>query len=128
MPRIGMRRVALALATVTLATMSGLSGVGTAHAASDFSLVILPDQGESAICNFVNSATSSIDMTIYELNDTTLENDLVRCAAADSERRVLHRQHLAVDRLVRRADQCLVVTPVLSHVRRIPRLAGRLQR
>jgi Putative Ig domain/PLD-like domain len=77
MPRTGMRRVSLAVATAALITMSGLSGVSTAHAASDFSLLILPDQGENAIYNFVNSATNSIDMTIYELNDVTLENDLV---------------------------------------------------
>jgi hypothetical protein len=34
--------------------------------------VILPDQGENAIYNFVNSATSSIEVTIYELKDTTV--------------------------------------------------------
>jgi hypothetical protein len=89
MPRTGIRRVSLALATVTLATMSGLTGVGTAHAASDFSLLVLPDQGENAIYNFVNSATSSIDMTIYELNDTTLENALVSREKAGVNVRVI---------------------------------------
>jgi len=93
MPQTGMRRVSLALASATLITMGGLSGVGIAHAASDtanhnanhaasdaasvLSLNILPDDGENAIYSFVNSATSSIDVTIYELNDVTLENDLV---------------------------------------------------
>ncbi|TQF07195.1 hypothetical protein E6W39_07560 [Kitasatospora acidiphila] len=49
-----------------------------AHAATGtYSLVVLPDQGESAIYNFVNSATKSIDVTIYELRDTTLVNDLI---------------------------------------------------
>ena len=90
MPRTGMRRVSLALATAMLATMSGLSGVGTAHAAtSDVSLVTLPDQGENAIYSFVNSATSSIDVTIYELKDTTLENDLVSREKAGANVRVI---------------------------------------
>src|SRR5580692_2987454 len=79
MPRTGMRRVSLAVvvAAAALVTTSGLSAASTPHAASDFSLLVLPDQGENAIYSFVNSATSSIDVTIYELNDTTLENDLV---------------------------------------------------
>ena len=89
MPRTGMRRVSLAVATAALVTMSGLSGVSTAHAASDFSLLILPDQGENAIYNFVNSATSSIDVTIYELNDVTLENDLVSREKAGADVRVI---------------------------------------
>src|SRR5580693_4910049 len=90
MPRTGMRRVSLAVATAMLATMSGLSGVGTAHAAtSDVSLVTLPDQGENAIYNFVNSATSSIDVTIYELKDQTLENDLVAREKAGVNVRVI---------------------------------------
>jgi hypothetical protein len=89
MPRTGMRRVSLAVATAALVTMSGLSGVSTAHAASDFSLLVLPDQGETAIYNFVNSATSSIDVTIYELNDVTLENDLVSREKAGADVRVI---------------------------------------
>jgi len=89
MPRTGMRRVSLAVATAALVTMSGLSGVSSANAASDFSLLILPDQGENAIYNFVNSATSSIDMTIYELNDVTLENDLVSREKAGVDVRVI---------------------------------------
>jgi hypothetical protein len=72
-----MRRFSLGLAAVTLAAAGGFAIGSQAQAASNLSLLILPDQGESAIYNFVNSATTSIDMTIYELKDTTLENDLV---------------------------------------------------
>jgi hypothetical protein len=105
MPLTGMRRVSLALASATLITMGGLSGVGIAHATSDtpshmanraasdatsgLSLNILPDDGENAIYNFVNSATSSIDVTIYELNDVTLENDLVAREKAGVDVRVI---------------------------------------
>jgi len=77
MPHLGMRRFSLGLAAVTLAAAGGFAIGSQAQAASNLSLLILPDQGESAIYNFVNSATTSIDMTIYELKDTTLENDLV---------------------------------------------------
>jgi hypothetical protein len=82
-PRFGMRKFPSALATlaaIVLAVagcLTAAAAVVPARAATDFSLVILPDQGENAIDNFVNSATSSINVTIYELNDTTLVNDLV---------------------------------------------------
>jgi len=91
MPRNGMRRLGLALVATTLAAASALTTAGVqAHAAtSDVSLVTLPDQGENAIYSFVNSATSSIDVTIYELNDTALENDLVARQKAGVDVRVI---------------------------------------
>jgi Putative Ig domain/PLD-like domain len=94
MPRLGMRRIPYALtviAAITLAIVGCLAAVAApaARAASDFSLLILPDQGENAIYNFVDSATSSINVTIYELNDTTLENDLVAREAAGVDVRVI---------------------------------------
>src|SRR6201994_996361 len=66
-----------AIAAIIVAFAGFLAGAAPAHAASALSLVTLPDQGENAIYNFVNSATSSVNVTIYELKDTTLENDLV---------------------------------------------------
>jgi len=98
MPHFGMRRFSLALAAVTLTAAGGLTVGSQAHAASDYSLLILPDQGESAIYNFVNSATSSIDMTIYELKDTTLVNDLVsREKAGVNVRVILDQAHQSYD-------------------------------
>jgi hypothetical protein len=92
-PRFGLRRfphALAALAAVILAIAGCLAaGVVPARAASDFSLVILPDQGENAIYNFVNSATSSVNVTIYELNDTTLVNDLVAREKAGVDVRVI---------------------------------------
>jgi hypothetical protein len=79
-PRFGMRKIPpalIAIAAVILAFTGCLVATVPARAASSLSLVILPDQGENAIYNFVNSATSSINVTIYELKDTTLVNDLV---------------------------------------------------
>ncbi len=89
MPHLGMRRFSLALAAVTLAAAGGLAGGSQAQATSNLSLLILPDQGENAIYSFVNSATSSIDVTIYELKDTTLENDLVSREKAGVNVRVI---------------------------------------
>ena len=80
MPRFGMRKiphVLIAIAAIIVAFAGCLAATVPAQAASSLSLVILPDQGENAIYNFVNSATSSINVTIYELKDTTLVNDLV---------------------------------------------------
>jgi cardiolipin synthase len=44
-------------------------------------LVIEPDQGLTSIYNLINSAKSTIDMTMYELVDTTAQNDLCNAAA-----------------------------------------------
>jgi hypothetical protein len=92
-PRFGMRKFPSALTTIAaifLAIAGCLAAaVVPAHAASDFSLVILPDQGENAIYNFVNSATSSVNVTIYELKDTTLVNDLVAREKAGVKVRVI---------------------------------------
>jgi len=78
--RLGLRKIPHALpaiAAIAIALGGWLGLAVPAHAASSLSLVILPDQGENAIYNLVNSATSSVNVTIYELKDTTLVNDLV---------------------------------------------------
>jgi len=77
MPRTGTRRALLALAAAGLISAGGLVASVPAQAASNYSLLILPDQGETAIYNFINSATSSVNVTMYELRDTTVETDLV---------------------------------------------------
>ena len=90
MPHSGTRRLGVALATIALATIGIAAGGGSAHAASGtLTLSTLPDNGENAIYNFVNSAASSIDVTIYELKDQTLENDLVAREKAGVNVRVI---------------------------------------
>jgi hypothetical protein len=79
----------IAIAAIMLAIAGSLAATIPARAASSLSLVILPDQGESPIYNFVNSATSSINVTIYELKDTTLVNDLVAKEKAGVNVRVI---------------------------------------
>jgi hypothetical protein len=86
----GMRHVALALAATTVVAVGSVAVSGSAHAASGtLTLLTLPDNGENAIYNFVNSATSSVNVTIYELNDRTLENDLVAREKAGVDVRVI---------------------------------------
>jgi hypothetical protein len=92
MPKFGMRKIPhalIAIAAVILAFAGCLVATIPAHAASSLSLVILPDQGENAIYNFVNSATSSVNVTIYEFKDTTLVNDLVAKEKAGVNVRVI---------------------------------------
>jgi len=55
-------------------------GALPAHASSDpYSAFVFSTSSasEPTIYNFIDSATSSLDMTMYELADTTVENDLV---------------------------------------------------
>ncbi len=84
----GPRRVRLAAAAVLSVVISMLVPPA-AHAAGTYSLLVLPDQGESAIYNFINSATTSIDMTMYELRDTTVTTDLVNREKAGVTVRVI---------------------------------------
>ena len=63
------------VATATAA--SGALLAPAAHAAGTYTLLILPDQGENAIYSFINTATKTIDVTMYELRDTTVTTALV---------------------------------------------------
>ncbi len=92
------RRLISTLAAGVTVAAAALVSATAALAAGTYSLVILPDQGESPIYNFVNSATKSVDVTIYELRDTTLVNDLVAKQKAGVQVRViLDSQHSSID-------------------------------
>jgi hypothetical protein len=93
------RRVLTTLAAGATSMAAVLMPSAAAHAAAGtYSLVVLPDQGESAIYNFVNSATKSIDVTIYELRDTTLVNDLIaKHNAGVTVRVITDAQHTSVN-------------------------------
>jgi cardiolipin synthase A/B len=52
-------------------------------------LVIFPDDGYTSIYNLINSAQSTIDMTMYELQDTTAQSDLCNAAARGVTVRVI---------------------------------------
>lgn len=117
MPHIGLRRVLISMAAACLATASlaVAGGLTSAHAASSYTLLTLPDQGETAIYNFVNSATSSIDVTIYEFKDTTLVNDLVaREKAGVNVRVIIDQAHQSYDSAAMSALTAAGASVVLS--------------
>jgi len=65
------RRLGLVVAAGATALVSVATPV-TAHAAGTLSLLTQPTQGHSAVYSFINSATRTIDVTMYELRDTTV--------------------------------------------------------
>jgi phosphatidylserine/phosphatidylglycerophosphate/cardiolipin synthase-like enzyme len=92
-----MRRVTLAACAATVATVT-VTATGTANAAGTYSLLVFPDQGHSAVYDFIDSATRSIDMTMYELRDSTAVTDLVnRQKAGVKVRVILDGQHTSVN-------------------------------
>jgi cardiolipin synthase len=69
------------------------SPAATPHAVT-YTLVTEPGDGLTPIYNLIGSATTSIDMTMYELTDTTAEQDLVAAAARGVTVRVILDQNL----------------------------------
>jgi cardiolipin synthase A/B len=86
----------------TIVTIAAAAGMGltasVSHAATvspaqsssaDFTLYTEPDDGFSWLYDQINDAKSSIDMTMYELSDTTAEDDLVAAEARGVDVRVI---------------------------------------
>jgi phosphatidylserine/phosphatidylglycerophosphate/cardiolipin synthase-like enzyme len=68
------------LRRIGAALVAGAAVVATAipaNAASYSAFVFSQSGGQTTIYDFINSATTSLDMTMYELEDTTAVNDLV---------------------------------------------------
>jgi len=64
---------------------------GAAHSQTVYTF---PDDGFSPVYAFINSATKTLDMTMYELVDTTAESDLVALAKKGVVVRVILDQNL----------------------------------
>ena len=71
-----------------------VSGTGKGAPSSTQTLVIEPDQGLTPIYNLLNSAKSTIDMTMYELVDTETQQILTQQAAKGVAVRVILDQAL----------------------------------
>jgi len=93
----GLIRPGLAAAAV-LTTISALGLTpGSGHAAtrpaqaptSGLTVYTEPDAGFSWLYNQINDATTSIDMTMYELSDTTAEGDLAAAEARGVDVKVI---------------------------------------
>jgi cardiolipin synthase A/B len=90
MPRFGMRAaLACALGTALAATAAAAPSAAAAPASAAapraaatpaYSLFTEPAQGFSPVYNRINAAQKSIDLTMYELEDTTAEHDLAAAA------------------------------------------------
>ncbi|MFF4250478.1 phospholipase D-like domain-containing protein [Streptomyces sp. NPDC001663] len=85
---LGRAGVALAAGAAVLAT--AVPANAASYSAFAFSL----SSSEPTIYDFINSATTSLDMTMYELEDTTAVNDLIALKNKGvTVRVVLDRQH-----------------------------------
>ncbi|MFE7170514.1 phospholipase D-like domain-containing protein [Streptomyces sp. NPDC057616] len=85
------------LARAGVALTAGAAVLATAvpaNAASYSAFAFSQSGGEPDVYDFINSATSSLDMTMYELEDTTAVNDLIALKNKGvTVRVVLDRQH-----------------------------------
>jgi hypothetical protein len=76
-------KVALVASSLLIAVPTPSAGATTvtppdcANSTAPLCLITEPDQGFSQIYSLINGATSSIDLTMYELADPTAEQDLI---------------------------------------------------
>ncbi|MGW3040257.1 phospholipase D-like domain-containing protein [Kitasatospora sp. NPDC001159] len=79
-----------------------ISATGTARAdapdAGTYSAIVFPDQDHSVVDTFIGSATTSVDVTMYELRDTAAVNALIaRQRAGVRVRVILDARHTSVN-------------------------------
>lgn len=85
------RLMASVLSTGTAVAAAAAIGLAAppASAAATYTLQTFPDQGFSSVYSLINGAQTSINMTMYELTDTTAEKDLTAAAARGVNVRVI---------------------------------------
>ncbi|HTV83797.1 MAG TPA: phospholipase D-like domain-containing protein [Dyella sp.] len=76
------RERSFAKTMLSAALVCAFGAAAPAFAQTSQTLVIEPDQGFTSIYNLISAAKSTIDMTMYELQDTTAQNLL--CTAASN--------------------------------------------
>ncbi|MFJ2954061.1 phospholipase D-like domain-containing protein [Streptomyces sp. NPDC087270] len=101
---VGTAGTAGAATTGAATTRAGANGAATTTTAAGpsaaspsavtYTLVTEPSAGYGAIYDLIGSATTSIDLTMYELTDTTAEHDLAAAAARGVTVRVILDQNL----------------------------------
>jgi len=79
----------LTCAAVDVAPAQASAVVTPAAAPAAGTVITEPDDSYTPIYDFINAATSTLDMTMYELVDTTAENDLVAAAGRGVDVRVV---------------------------------------
>ncbi|MER6300093.1 phospholipase D-like domain-containing protein [Kitasatospora sp. NPDC001539] len=81
-----------------LAAAGLLSATGTAHATGTYTAVVFPDQDHTVVYDLIGSAARTVDVTMYELRDTTAVNALIaRQRAGVRVRVILDGQHTSVN-------------------------------
>jgi len=85
-----LRHAAITAATGALAAVATVVATAApASAASYTAFAFSLSSSEPTIYSFINSATTSVDMTMYELEDTTVVNDLIALADNDVTVRII---------------------------------------
>src|ERR1700728_2132940 len=74
--------------TVALSLPAGASQTRARPAAASYTLETLPDGGMTWFYNQIKNAKTSIDLTMYELQDTTAEDDRGDAAGRGEDVRV----------------------------------------
>jgi phosphatidylserine/phosphatidylglycerophosphate/cardiolipin synthase-like enzyme len=91
--RLPRATIAVAAAVLTasagIGLTAGASQAATRPAAATYTLKTLPDQGVSWFYNQINAAKSSIDLVMYELEDSTADTDLGNAASRGVDVRVI---------------------------------------
>jgi uncharacterized protein (TIGR03437 family) len=82
------------MASRILCFLALLGGTISQAGAQSYTLVTEPDQGLAAVYNLIGSAKSSLDMTMYELDDTQSEQLLAQAASSGVTVRVILDQNL----------------------------------
>jgi cardiolipin synthase A/B len=84
-----MRRLLSTLAVLLMTATAIVATAAPASAAVTYTLVTEPQDGYGPIDQLITSAASTLDMTMYELTDTTAEADLAADAARGVDVRVI---------------------------------------
>ncbi|MFD7906161.1 phosphatidylserine/phosphatidylglycerophosphate/cardiolipin synthase family protein [Kitasatospora sp. NPDC057904] len=94
--RIARRACAVLLSAAAVVPMAGAAQADAV--AGTYSAVVFPDQNHSLVDDFINSATKSVDVTMYELRDTAAVNALIgRKQAGVKVRVILDAKHTSVN-------------------------------
>ncbi|MFI1184633.1 phosphatidylserine/phosphatidylglycerophosphate/cardiolipin synthase family protein [Streptomyces sp. NPDC020799] len=109
------RRAALSAGALLLSSIVVLASGAAQAAPAAYSLLVFPDQGRTAVYDFIGSAAKSVDVTMYELHDAKVVNTLVsRSKAGVKVRVILDAKRTAVNGAAYRALKSAGVGVVYS--------------
>lgn len=87
---LGLSAEALTAPSAAVAALSSRSRTARAPAATGYSLLTQPDSGRTPILNLINGAQSSINLTIYEIEDPQIISALIAAVQRGVTVRVLY--------------------------------------